>query len=146
MKKRKDEISKEAYVRAFIAQICIQLMNRTLTFIPSSENNPFENILPYVLIYYILNNSQYLPFQTLGISPIEFTHKLIEKRTALLQTLTKSIPELLESLDANCSPHIVTGIDEKAFYEEVMETSQKNKRNSDEFRKFVQEPLVKVIK
>ena len=74
-------------MREFITQVCIQLMNRSLAYTPISKVNGYENLLSYIEVNYIIENSRYLDFTILGREPSEFAAEMLSKRTNLLIAL-----------------------------------------------------------
>lgn len=72
---------------------------------------------------------------------------MMDKRTKLIISLQNEIPEMLATLQSFCSPNVIEGSnDSEKFYEKVYEAAKTNERNAEHYRKFLQEPLVTLMK
>lgn len=72
---------------------------------------------------------------------------LINKKTELLQKISPVIPKLTEIMEIGYLRNIIVGQENSEnFYRKVMEASEKNKRNSKEYKDYILKNLVSVIK
>lgn len=72
---------------------------------------------------------------------------LINKKTELLQKISPVIPKLTEIMEIGYLRNIIVGQENSEnFYRKVMEASEKNKRNSKEYKDYILKNLVQVIK
>ena len=100
-------------------------MYRSMTFVPASSQNACENLMPYIFVSYILDNARFLNYEALKKDPVKFSEELLAKRTELLVALSSKIPELIETIDAHNSPHVVAGSNNPdKFYEAVFHSSK----------------------
>ena len=56
-------------------------MTRSLSFMPESKLNVFDDMLKYIQGNYILENAKYIPFELLQINPEEFVNNMMSQRT-----------------------------------------------------------------
>lgn len=98
------------------------MMYSNTYFEPVDHTNPFESLLPFMILKHVINNSKYLNLSPLPIKIDEnFHEKLIERRTKILEQIAKEIPRLADALEVGFLRNIVVGeSDSDSFYNKVM--------------------------
>lgn len=117
-------------------------MYTTISQYPILENGKthlVEELLLYSMINYVIKNAKYIDWSFCK-GPIEkYTESLFALKNQKLQHLTQQIPVLKSMLEISHDGNTIVGQeDSEVFYTRVLETSKSNRRNSEEYRRFVQ--------
>lgn len=63
IKKNKDKIHPKKYVQHVLIQSCLQIIQAIWNYIPIDKNNPTEHLHYYMIVKYLLENSQYISWE-----------------------------------------------------------------------------------
>lgn len=124
------------------------MMYSSTSFEATDPTNPTENLLTYIIVKYVQQYSKFLDWGALKVDHQKFNELLTNKKTEILQKITPEIPILTDIMEIGFLRNVVVGdsSDPQSFYRKVMEASESNKRNSEEYKSHILKNLVGVIK
>lgn len=145
MRKSSQQMRKDIYLRHFMYQAAIQTLKATEQFSKLPKDSVWFSVLYYACANYILENSDFINWKFIDqhLTKEEYFRGLSDFKTKSLNNLIGMLPQIEEILEVDSLRNCIMGRENSnEFYDEVLEVSRNNLRNSEEFVEYVRKPIV----
>lgn len=146
MRRKHDRLTNIEFKREFLRQASLMAMHGREEFSRHEPTNIHSLLLQYAISSYVAKRSSFINWSLLQGEPKVFFNSLHTFRFNLLQTISKQLESLGETLELTYLRNTIVGQENsEEFYRKVTETSKANLRNDKDYLAYIQAPIVEMV-